>query len=235
MGVVRGAAGALAVVFSVLAVVDNPSAGAGESSIRIGGGLFSIPVISLRETKFKSVIQQQFDFSCGSAALATLLTFHYDRPTTEAKTFEKMFELGDKQAIRRSGFSLLDMKKYLKTINLKADGFRITLDELAEAGVAGIALINLKGYKHFIVIKGLEGGDVLVGDPAFGASVYTREEFEDVWEGVILVIRDELPLAQTNFNLAAEWQIRIRAPTREGVGRQGLSNFVLRLPAQNDF
>ncbi len=236
MGVVRSAAGALLVVLlSVLAVAHSPPAGAGQSSIRIGGGLFSIPVISLRETKFKSVIQQQFDFSCGSAALATLLSYHYGRSTTESQTFEKMFEVGDQKAIKRSGFSLLDMKNYLKTIGLQSDGFRITLDELADVGVAGVVLINLKGYKHFVVIKGLESGDVLIGDPAFGASVYSREEFEAVWEGVILVIRDDLQLAQTNFNLAEEWQIRTRAPTTDGIGRQGLSSFVLRLPQRNDF
>ena len=129
MSAVRGGAVALAVVMSIGAAVHSLPADAGSTSVRIAGGLLSIPVISIREAKFKSVIQQQFDYSCGSAALATLLSFHYDRPTTEAQTFEKMFEVGDQDAIRRSGFSLLDMKNYLDTLDMRADGFRISLDE----------------------------------------------------------------------------------------------------------
>ncbi len=235
MSVGRGAAAALAVVMSVGAAVHSLPAGAGSTSVRIAGGLLSIPVISVREAKFKSVIQQQFDYSCGSAALATLLSFHYGRPTTEAQTFEKMFEVGDQDAIREFGFSLLDMKNYLETIGMRADGFRISLDELNDAGIPAIALIDTGGYKHFVVIKGLDGGDVLVGDPAFGSKVYTRADFEALWEGIIFVVRDELQIAQSNFNIPEEWLARTRAPTQEGLNRQGLSSFQLRLPAQNEF
>ena len=235
MSVVRGGAAALAVVMAIGAAVHGLPAEAGSTSVRIAGGLLSIPVISIREAKFKSVIQQQFDYSCGSAALATLLSFHYARPTTEAKTFEKMFEVGDQDAIRKSGFSLLDMKNYLETVDIRADGFRISLDELSEAGIPGIALIDTGGYKHFVVIKGFDGGDVLVGDPAFGMTVYTQAEFEAIWEGIIFVIRDETQLAQSNFNVSDEWLARTRAPTQQGLRRQGLASFQLRLPAQNEF
>ncbi len=235
MSVIRGGAIALAVVMSVGAAVHSLPADAGSASIRVGGGLLTIPVISLRGAKFKSVIQQQFDYSCGSAALATLLSFHYGRPTTEAQTFEKMFEVGDKEAIRKSGFSLLDMKNYLQTIGMRADGFNISLDDLGEAGIPAIALIDTGGYKHFVVIKGLDGGDVLVGDPAFGAKVYTRADFEVLWEGIIFVVRDDLQVAQSNFNIPEEWLARTRAPTQEGLDRQSLGSFQLRLPAQNEF
>ena len=234
MSLVRSATAAFVVVMSMAAVHSIP-ADAGSTSVRIAGGLLSIPVISVREAKFKTVIQQQFDYSCGSAALATLLSFHYDRPTTEAQTFEKMFEVGDQDAVRQYGFSLLDMKNYLETIGLSADGFRISLDDLAAAGIPAIGLIDTNGYKHFVVIKGLEGGDVLVGDPAFGSRVYTRADFEAVWEGIVFVVRDDLLIAQTSFNLDEEWLARMRAPTKEGLNRQGLSSFQLRLPAANEF
>ncbi len=235
MSVVRGAALALAVVMSAGVAVRSLPADAGSTSVRIAGGLLSIPVISVREAKFKSVIQQQFDYSCGSAALATLLSFHYNKPTTEAQAFEKMFEVGDQDAIRESGFSLLDMKNYLDTIGMRADGFRISLDDLDDAGIPAIALIDTGGYKHFVVIKGLDGGDVLVGDPAFGSKVYVRADFEALWEGIIFVVRDETKIAQSNFNIAEEWLARTRAPTQEGVARQSLSAFELRLPANNEF
>ena len=235
MGVVRGAAAALAVTLSLAAAVHTFPADAGETNIRVGGGYFSIPVISLREAKFKTVIRQQFDYSCGSAALATLLSFHYGVATTESQTFEKMFEVGDKEAIRGLGFSLLDMKNYLQTIGMKADGFRISLDEMADVGIPGIALIDTGGYKHFVVIKGLVGDEVLVGDPAFGASVYKRADFEAIWEGIVFAIRDDIQVAQANFNLKKEWGSRSYAPQDQAIGRQGLSTVHLLLPGQNEF
>ena len=42
-------------------------------------GAFNVPVRSMQELKFTETVRQGFDFSCGSAALATLLTYHYDR------------------------------------------------------------------------------------------------------------------------------------------------------------
>ena len=157
MSVVRGGAAALAVVMAVGAAVHGLPAEAGSTSVRIAGGLLSIPVISIREAKFKSVIQQQFDYSCGSAALATLLSFHYARPTTEAKTFEKMFEVGDQDAIRKSGFSLLDMKNYLETVDVRPDGFRISLDALSDAGIHGVAPLDTGRYQPSYCDKGFVG------------------------------------------------------------------------------
>ena len=235
MGVVKGAAAALAVAMSLAAAVHNLPADAGETNIRVGGGIFSIPVISVREAKFKTVIQQQFDYSCGSAALATLLSFHYGKPTTESQTFEKMFEVGDKDAIRDLGFSLLDMKNYLETIGMKADGFRISLDQMTEVGIPGIALIDTGGYKHFVVVKGIVGDEVLVGDPAFGASVYKRAAFEAIWEGIIFAIRDDVQVAQGNFNLRNEWVVRSYAPQEQAISRQGLSTVHMFLPGTNEF
>ena len=46
-------------------------------------GISNVPIRSIQERKFDRVVRQQFDFSCGSAALATLLTFHYDEDTDE--------------------------------------------------------------------------------------------------------------------------------------------------------
>ena len=37
------------------------------------GGEYSVRVRSLKEAKFRSTVRQQYDFSCGSAALATAM------------------------------------------------------------------------------------------------------------------------------------------------------------------
>lgn len=208
---------------------------AGEVSLGVAGGSVSLPVTSMRENRFRSVIPQRYDFGCGSAAIATLLSHHYGRKVTEEQAFEAMFRAGDQAAIQRFGFSMLDMKSYLATLGLRADGFQVTLDQLAAVGVPAVTLINTKGFKHFVVIKGLYDGRILVGDPALGLKVYDRQAFEEVWDRVLFIVRDELPAARSNFNQVAEWKQLNRAPIDNGINRQGLATRSLMLPGFNEF
>src|SRR3546814_17093066 len=69
------------------------------------GGTYQLQVMTWWDIPFRSVIRQRYDFSCGSAALATLLTYHYGAPTSEAMPFRAMWEKGDREAIRKVGFS----------------------------------------------------------------------------------------------------------------------------------
>ena len=79
----------------------------------VGATAPSISIESFQEQKYKSTIAQEHDFSCGSAALATLLSYNYNIAATEDQVFKSMFTNGDKEVISKSGFSLLDMKDYL--------------------------------------------------------------------------------------------------------------------------
>jgi predicted double-glycine peptidase len=125
-----------------------------------GGANYQVPVKSIRELRFASTTRQQYDFSCGSAALATLLTYHYHTPTSETTAFQAMWDAGDQAKIRREGFSLLDMQRYLGKIGFKADGFTVPLQKLFDSKLPAIVLIQEKGYNHFVVIKGGQDGRI---------------------------------------------------------------------------
>ena len=159
---------ALAVV-ALTTLVPPPALATGAVRLLGEGGDYAIRVATLKELRdqraFRTTIRQQHDFSCGSAAVATLLTYHYDRPVTEAEVFRVMYEHGDKAKIQRYGFSLLDMKRYLASAGFEADGFEVTLDKLAEVRVPAIALVRENGYNHFVVIKCVRDCKVLVCDP----------------------------------------------------------------------
>src|SRR5580704_11143008 len=110
-------------------------AGAGSvylNGVGLGGGAATTNLESFQEKKYKATIAQQYDFSCGSAALATLLTYNYDIPVSEPEVFRDMFDNGDKKVIAESGFSLLDIKNYLARRGLEANGYRAPLSKLAE-------------------------------------------------------------------------------------------------------
>lgn len=173
---------------------------------------YRVPVASMLARKFNTVVRQQYDFSCGSAALATLLQYHYGLPETETNVFTGMWREGDQKRIRQVGFSLLDMKRYLADIHLRADGYRVSLDAIANRGLPGIALITVKGYRHFIVVKGIEHGQVLIGDPSLGLRSMPVEEFKPIWNGLYFVLNSNIDTGQRNFNGMRQWRVLARAP-----------------------
>jgi len=201
-----------------------------------GGAGFSVPVTSFAERRFKTVYKQQYDFSCGSAALASLLTYHYDDLVNEQTVFVDMYKNGDQQKIQKLGFSLLDMKLYLERRGYVANGFKIDLDGLVKANAPAITIINNKGYLHFVIIKGVSEDEVLIGDPAAGVKVIPREEFVSMWENRILfLIHDKFDTADNHFQDKKEWALRTKAPLELAVDRESLSRFQLFLPGKWDF
>ena len=174
-------------------------------------GDFAGGVRSMQELKFAGVVRQQFDFSCGSAALATLLRLYGDAHG-EATTFRGMWAGGDRAQIRKLGFSLLDMKRYLATRGHIANGYKVTLDAIAAAGIPGIALVTVKTYRHFVVVTGVRNGEVLIADPALGLRVESVAEFGKTWNGVFFAIDAEVPRAKANFNADHAWAAYRRAP-----------------------
>jgi uncharacterized protein len=214
--------------FPILAfVVWVSSVEAGTTRVIDSGGLFTIKTTSLKELRFKNTIRQEHDFSCGSAALATLLTYHYDNPVTEEQVFKVMFERGNKEKIQHDGFSLLDMKRYLESIGYHADGYITTLDKVAIVGLPVIVLINNGGYLHFVVIKGIDDEKVLFGDPATGARTLARSEFEPIWNKLVFVIHDKKQQALTAFNRESDWKVREKSPLGSALSRESLGAFSL--------
>lgn len=170
-------------------------------------GKYNLHITSYAEIPFRTVIRQQFDYSCGSAALATLLRFQYGLNTNEARVFKAMYAVGDQASIQKLGFSLLDMKTYLASIGYKADGYRVSLAQLQQIAIPAIALIQIGSYKHFVVIKGVVGDHVLVGDPALGLREFSADDFQKVWNGIAFLVRQPPSGAsEPLFNSAAEWK-----------------------------
>ena len=200
----------------------------------MGGGDVLMPVTSIRQSRLAGTLLQQYDFSCGSAAIATLLTHQYGYAMTEATVFDYMFRNGDQKKIRTEGFSLLDMKRFLLAHGFEADGFEQSLDKLTEARVPAIVLINENGYRHFVVVKGLRADRVLIGDPASGTRALSRASFMASWQnGLLFVVHNRMTSAR--FNRPADWQAVPQAPLRAGVNRDSLSGATMPKHGPGDF
>ena len=197
------------------------------------GGAFSVPVVSMKEQRFQKTLHQQYDSSCGSAALATLLTHHYNFPVNEQDVFREMFTRGDQAKIKKEGFSLLDIKNYLANHGFDADGYVAELDKLSVAKVPAIVLVKEQGYYHFVVVKGLRDGRVLIGDPSSGTRAISRSKFAEIRaNNILFVIKNKLEVAQ--FNTDRDWQAAPANPIAAGHHR-GTADYNLAKRGPADF
>ena len=153
-----------------------------------GGARFNVKVKSLVDMRFKRVVRQKYDLSCGAAALATLFKYFYGDETDEKQIIDGIMEFGDKEKIEKDGFSMLELKKFGERIGYEAKGYRIkNVESLTKLKIPVLTLTNTRGYNHFVVIKGVKDGVVFIADPAFGNRSVPLDDFDDEWNNVVLV------------------------------------------------
>ncbi|TMH67393.1 MAG: peptidase C39 [Betaproteobacteria bacterium] len=141
------------------------------------------PVRSLLEIRQEGVVIQQWDTSCGAAALATVLTYALGDPVSEKAAAQGMLRRTDPLKVKvRGGFSLLDMKRYAVSRGFVTEGFRnLSTDELFAMKMP-IVPVEEYGNAHFVVVRGLREGRVDLADPAFGNRRVPLERFMKVWK-----------------------------------------------------
>ena len=187
----------------------------------------SVPVQSYQEILFGDVWRQQYDFSCGSAALATLLHYHYQHPIAEEAIFTEMYRNGDKALIKEQGFSLLDMKNYLNQLGYESDGYKVGLDKLEKLGVPGVTLVNFDGYMHFVVIKGINQSQIILGDPSRGTIVLDKQAFMKSYQGITLLIKSDVDTARETFQRDPHFSVYTQSPTEHAIPRHNMGDMYL--------
>jgi predicted double-glycine peptidase len=144
------------------------------------------PVRSLLEIRRANVMIQNWDLSCGAAALGTLLRYEFGEPVTEKEIARGLMSRGEyiehPELVQiREGFSLLDLKRYVQTRGYKGLGFgQLDLNDLIERAPIMIP-INALGYNHFVIFRGVMGDRVLLADPAWGNRTMTVDKFQRMW------------------------------------------------------
>lgn len=149
----------------------------------------------LSEFKDSNIVKQEFDYSCGSAALATLLNHYLREKFNEQQVIQGLMEYGEIEKIQeRRAFSLLDMKRFVEVLGYKGGGFKAEFDDLKGLDKPAIVPIEFLGYRHFVVYRGVYGDHVFLADPYFGNTSYTTGRFKEMWTQkiVFIVSRDDL-------------------------------------------
>jgi uncharacterized protein len=144
------------------------------------------PVRSLLEIRHAGVMIQNWDLSCGAAALGTLLRYEFGESVTEKEIARGLISRGEyiehPELVQiREGFSLLDLKRYVETRGYKGLGFgKLDVNDLIERAPI-VVPINALGYNHFVIFRGIMGDRVLLADPAWGNRTMTLDKFQRMW------------------------------------------------------
>ncbi|MGH8615576.1 MAG: C39 family peptidase [Gammaproteobacteria bacterium] len=149
---------------------------------------------TLKELRDLYVVKQQLDYSCGAAALATLMVYYYGENTSEKEILDlldtRLATMTEEERARkkRIGFSLLDLKVVAQQKGFRAAGFKLTVDQLPQLLAPVIVYVEPFGYHHFAVLRGVAGDRVYLADPGRGNLRMSIERFLDEWAGLVFVL-----------------------------------------------
>jgi uncharacterized protein len=172
---VRNRAAVIACCLALATTLPSPSMAEGRG-----------PVKSFLEMRQDRVVVQQWDLSCGAAALATLLNYQHADPVSEREIAKGLIQreeyLAEPLLVRaRHGFSLLDLKRYVEARGYQGIGYgKLTLEDLIERAPIMVP-VRFYGYNHFVIFRGALGNRVSLADPAFGNRTMLAAKFEDAW------------------------------------------------------
>lgn len=159
--------------------------------------------------QFQGIVRQAYDYSCGSAALTTLLNGYIGTQLDEQQVMNGLMKFGETdKIIERRSFSLLDMKRFVSALGLESGGYRGEFKDLVNQDQPAIVPISYAGFKHFVVYKGYRNGRVYVADPALGNISFDERRFQDVWENNTLFLINVPEQYRKNFLALKEADMR---------------------------
>lgn len=145
--------------------------------------------VSLRQD---SIVMQETDYSCGAAAVATIVRYYWGDMVDENDFLELILESLDKQELEervQNGLSMADLRLaaveagYLSTVGER------TLEQLQEIKIPVVIRIETDGYEHFVVLRGIVGGEAYLADPIRGNLRVPLDQFVQQWtDGAVLVV-----------------------------------------------
>lgn len=164
--------------------------------------------LSMNELRTNQTTLQSHEFTCGAAALATVLS-SLGEPITEQDVLVKIFgetmpvRINEKGEAEVPPLTAADLQRGARNA-----GFKVVSLQAADGGEALDALEKLRpiicriflyeDFLHFVVVRGVENGWVSLSDPAYGNVRVTIPQFDKVWKAgdrILLAVSKEPFLA----------------------------------------
>lgn len=166
--------------------------------------------LSWRSLQTERVVMQQHEYSCGAAALATMMTYYFGNPTSELEVLDdvdRLFSKKERSVIRAAGLSLSELSEVADAMGYQSSAVKLDPAVLANLPGPVIVFIRTDDYSHFAVLREVTNGRALVADPSRGNLSLTIPELLDVWQGETLV------LGMDGFGVPESYPLRSRERT----------------------
>jgi predicted double-glycine peptidase len=190
---------------------------------------FRLRVRSWKEIKQQNIVMQKRDFSCGAAALATIVRYYWEEPVGEEVFLRDLAKmLGPKELAERekSGLTLTDLKDLAVRHGYQAAMGKVSFEELTESKIPLLVGITHNEFDHFVVYRGWDGYYVYLADPTRGNIRVPAWRFVEEWQknAILLVVKPggkphDSPLAVTERETHVgdmNWQVIRTFPTHTG-------------------
>ncbi|MFH1265926.1 MAG: C39 family peptidase [Planctomycetota bacterium] len=192
-GMLGTACGGLLAVACLAALTGRQaSAQYSRAPIRDGDHIFQRHVCSWLELKQQNIVMQKRDYSCGAAALATLVKYFWGDEASEQlflNELDKMLTPEEARDRVENGLALTDLRRVAVKSGYQASIGRLEFGKLVESKVPLILGLSLDGYDHFVVYRGWDGYYVYLADPIRGNVRVPGWEFVRQWQkNAILVV-----------------------------------------------
>lgn len=142
--------------------------------------------------KTRNVVMQQRDYSCGAAALATLLRYYWGQEIEEIdvlKVIEAMLTQEELRDRVENGLSIADLRRTAVKLGYQSAIGTMTMEKLTESKVPVIVALEQKDLNHFVVVRAFCGSYVYLADPIRGNIRMLISEFSAQWiKNTLLVV-----------------------------------------------
>lgn len=151
---------------------------------------FSItkPIKSWIEFKNENLTRQNYDYSCGSASLSTILKYYYDLDIGEKEILNtvlksKGYDISKKEKLEDGDTSLsfFDLATYVQSKGLKAVGLALDLDSLSKLKAPVILFVKIRKNEHFTIYKNMDENYVYLADSSFGNIKVKISKFKEMF------------------------------------------------------
>lgn len=117
---------------------------------------------------FKGVTKQSTDYSCGAAALATLITGLVANSTVSEK--DVIDEIAKHSDTRESkGYTLIDLMEVSTSMGHYTEWRKVPVDQLPKIKIPVMLLVGLNSqFPHFVVLKGIANDQAFLADSIRG-------------------------------------------------------------------